>query len=466
MKFLFVLGTNFKLSLSEIDAFLKSSQYKGRIIDHSSTIAIVEFEELDTKKYYVNDLETLQYYLGGTQKIAKVFDFINIFSLKNAFPLKINNFHEVKRERKKIRDILDTNLDQIFPTIENTNIFFAVSIYPNLFNDKYYRDVLVKHFLPFLNKSISKILKKKNANKAIYFKYPEKNINSGNLNPIFPHHVIQYELLEQNRAEIIFGITEEGCYLARTFTVDDPNFKQKIDEERPFKEFKSSIPPKLAVMMLNFLNIFESRHKSKVLDIFVGNGDIALFALIEDFQVYGIDEDQKNIENTIKNIQWLQKELELPPLSNLNERFQKIKIEDLSSKFEENFFEGIATKPNLGPFYKEKPYYTEAVELLQTKLEPLYEIIFRESYQILKPNGRLVLIAPSINVIDDNKDLRLNIQNIATNNDFTKIPLINTDRIINKSNRELQFRKNKLYSILDTKKGQIIKRKLYVFEKK
>ena len=38
-------------------------------------------------------------------------------------------------------------------------------------------------------------------------------------------------------------------------------------------------------------------------------------------------------------------------------------------------------------------------------------------------------------------------------------------RFINKSNPKLQFRKEPLKSLIDAKKGQIIKRKLYIFEK-
>jgi tRNA G10 N-methylase Trm11 len=465
MSFLFVLGSNYKLSLAELDAFLKSEQYKGKIIDYSSNIGIVQFDNLGSKKYYVNELETLQYYLGGTQKIAKVFDFIGFHSLKQAFPERINNFSNVKQERRRIKRTLNKILNEAFPTIEDENMFFAVSIYPNLFNDDYYKQVLVKHFLPFLNKNISKILKKKNANKAIYFKYPEKNIRSGNLNPIFPHHVIQYELLKENRAEIIFGITEEGCYIARTFTVDDPQIKKKIDEKKPHKEFKSSIPPKLAIMMLNFLNLFEHRHQKKILDISVGNGDIALFALLEDFYCYGTDENKNNIQKTIRNIKWLQQELKLDSISNLEERFRTVSPIDLSSEFQPNFFDGIVSKPNLGPFYKNKPYYTEAKELINTKLYPLYTTLFQEAEKLLKPDARLVLIAPSISLIDDTKDLRLNIQELAQNNHFMRVPLISSERIVNKSNKVLQFRKPKLYSIMDAKKDQIIRRKIYVFQK-
>ncbi|TFG01792.1 MAG: methyltransferase domain-containing protein [Promethearchaeota archaeon] len=463
--FIFILGSNWKLSLAELDTCLKSEPFKGKINDYSSNIASVKFDNLAQRKHFVDDLETLQYYLGGTQKIAKIFDFFNILTLKNAFPSRVENFNEIKRERKKIKTILKNSIEKIFEKIENENVFFAVSIYPNLFDDDYYREILVKHFLPFLNKNISKILKEKNANKAIYFKYPEKNIASGNLNPIFPHHVIKYELLKQNRAELVFAITEEGCYIARTFTSDDPNFKRKIDEERPHKDFKSAISPKLAIMMLNFLNIFNDRHQKVILDPFVGNGTIALFALLEDFKIYGSDIDKEKIDHTKRNIQWLQKELEIPPISNLSNRFKTSDIENLSNNFESEYFDGIVTEPNLGPFYKEKPYYTEAMELFENKLEPLYSTIFEQAHNLLKPKCRICIVAPSISLVDDKSDFRMDVQKIAIENNLTPISLISQKRIANKSNERLQFRKQNLYSIMDTKEGQIIKRKIFVFEK-
>lgn len=465
-QFVFVLGSNWKLSLAELEVFLKSEAYKGEIVDYSSNIAVVEFDSLLEEKYFVDKLEKLQYYLGGTQKIGRVFEFLNLHLLKQAFPLQVRNFNKVKEKRERIERDLDNALTQIFPSIERKSMFFAVSIYPELFDKKYYKEVLVKHFLPFLNTTISKKLKDKGANKAVYFRYPQDKIDSGNLNPIFPHHVIRYELLKQHRAEIIFGITEEGCYIARTFTADNPNFKRKIDEERPHKDYKDSIPPKLAIMMLNFLKIVNNRHQQKVLDVFVGNGDIALFALVEDFLFYGTDEEQTSIQRTIENVRWLQEEIGLEPIPNLGKRFRKVQLHDLSNEFEPNFFDGIVCKPNLGPSYTEKPYYTQAHDLVESKLEPMYKTIFDQANKLLKPGSRICIIAPSISIMDDKKDLRLDIENIAVQRDFTKIPLITSKRIANKSNEKLQFRKHKLYSIMDAKKDQIIKRKLYVFEKK
>ena len=463
-RFLFVLGSNWQLSLAELDNLLKNSQFKGRITDYSANVAIVEFESLQKSRYYVNDLMKIQYILGGCQKIGEIYDFIDIQTIYDGFPKIVEKFKKIDFTRKGILKVINSTLNKIFPRIQNESIFFAVSIYPNLFDDDYYSDVLVKHFLPFLNKSIMSLLKENGAEKSLYYKYPEENIKAGNLNPIFPHHLIKYGLFNKDRAEIIFGFTEEGVYIARTFTADDPNFKKKIDEERPFKEFKSSISPKLAIIMLNFLNLFEERENNVILDPFVGNGTVLLFALIEDFQIYGSDIDDTKVKNTLRNLNWLLKELEEPIPLLLNERVKKADIKKLSSSFNKEYFDGICTEPELGPFYKQKPYYTEAKELIDSKLNSIYQATFREGYKVLKPKRRICIVLPIFNTIDGG-EVQLKIEEIASKHNFKLVPMLDLNRIVNKSNRKLQFKKGQVRAIIDAKKNQIIKRKLYVFEK-
>ena len=466
-RFLFVLGSNWQLSLAELDNYLNYSQNRGKIIDYSANIAIVEFEKLHQDVQYINKLMEIQFILGGCQKIAEIYDFIDIKTIQAAFPVQISKYKFVEKTREKILNIINNLIigkKGIFPKVYES-MFFAISIYPNLYDDNYYSDILVKHFLPFLNKEIMEILKQKGAIKTLYYQYPEKNIKSGNLNPIFPHHIIKYDLLKENRAEIIFGFTEEGAYIARTFTTDDPNFKKKIDEERPYKEFKSAISPKLAIIMLNFLNLFINREDKKILDPFIGNGTIGLFAILQDFQIYGLDIDEKKVKNTIRNIFWFLSllEEEVPPF--IDKRILNHDAQNLTDIFNPFFFDGICTEPDLGPFYIKRPYYTEVKDLIENKLEPLYDKFFREAYQILKPNCRLCFISPVISTIDGN-DIQVNIEKLALKNNFRLVPLLNLTRINNKSNQKLKFRKHHIKTMIDAKKDQITKRRLYVLEKK
>ena len=466
-RFLFVLGSNWQLSLAELDNYLIHSKNKGKIIDYSASTAIVEFEKLHKNKRYVNDLMEIQFTLGGCQKIAQIYDFIDLKTVKDGFPLQIAKFKKVEAARIKILTVIEKIISGksfIFPKIYES-MFFAVSIYPNLYDDEYYSDVLVKHFLPFLNKGIMEILIKKGSVKTLYYKYPEKNLKSGNLNPIFPHILIKYRLLNENRAEIIFGFTENGVYLARTFTVDDPNFKKKIDEERPCKEFKSSISPKLSIQMLNFLNVFDRREKLKILDPFVGNGTILLFALLQDFQIYGSDIDPSKVKNTIRNINWLIELLEEEIPLFIDKRILKSDVKDLSKHFGYSFFDGICTEPYLGPYFLEKPYFNQVKELFETKLEPQFNNFFREAYKILKNENRICFVAPIITTVDGN-DVQLNIEKIANANNFKLVPIIDPERFISKVDPKLQRFKKSSRSLIDAKKGQILLRKVYIFEKR
>ena len=465
-RFLFVLGSNWRLSFAELDNYLKNSQNKGKITDYSGNIAIVEFESLEKERYYVNKLMDMQFILGGSQKIAKIYDFIDIKTIYEAFPENIEKYKNVKRTRDKILSVIKNIIigkEGIFPKVYES-MFFAVSVYPNLYDEEYYKKILVKHFLPFLNKGIKDILAEKGSEKVLYYQYPEKNIKTGDLNPIFPHHIIKYNLLKENRGEIIFGFSEEGVYIARTFTSDDPNFKRKVDEEKPFKEFKSAISPKLSLILLNFLNNFESRHKIKILDPFVGNGTIALFGTLQDFQMYGSDNNEQKIINTRRNLIWFLELLEEEIIPLLDKRILKIDARKLSNFFEPEFFDGICTEPELGDYYLEKPYYNQVRDLIDNTLEPLYDQFFAEAYKILKPQCRICFISPVISTIDGN-DIQVNIDKLASKNHFKVIPLLNPSRIVRKSNLKLQFRRQSLKSILDAKKGQIVKRKIYILEK-
>jgi tRNA G10 N-methylase Trm11 len=216
--------------------------------------------------------------------------------------------------------------------------------------------------------------------------------------------------------------------------------------------------------MLNFLNLFEQRERKTILDPFVGNGTIILFALIEDFQIFGADIDETKVKNTERNVNWLLNELEESVPYMVSERIKKADINQLSSIFNEQKFDGICTEPELGPFYKQKPYYTEVVDLIESKLNPLFKATFRESFKVLTPKGRISIIAPVIGTIDGG-DVQLNVEQIANFYKFKLIPMLDLNRIVNKSNRKLQFKQAHVRAILDAKKNQIVKRKLYVFEK-
>ena len=102
-RFLFVLGSNWHLSLAEIDLILRNPPFKGRIVDYSANIAVIEIEKGLNPKNYVNDIEYLQFTLGGTLKIGEILDFMDIYDITSGFPEYLSSFKEVKTFREDIR---------------------------------------------------------------------------------------------------------------------------------------------------------------------------------------------------------------------------------------------------------------------------------------------------------------------------------------------------------------------------
>lgn len=217
--------------------------------------------------------------------------------------------------------------------------------------------------------------------------------------------------------------------------------------------------------MLNFLNVFDRREKLKILDPFVGNGTILLFALLQDFQIYGSDIDPSKVKNTIRNINWLIELLEEEIPLFIDKRILKSDVKDLSKHFGYSFFDGICTEPYLGPYFLEKPYFNQVKELFETKLEPQFNNFFREAYKILKNENRICFVAPIITTVDGN-DVQLNIEKIANANNFKLVPIIDPERFISKVDPKLQRFKKSSRSLIDAKKGQILLRKVYIFEKR
>ena len=88
----------------------------------------------------------IQFTLGRGQKIGKIFNFIDINTVQKAFPVQIIKFKDGERTRKKILDLIANLIigkTAIFPKVDES-MLFAVSIYPNLYDEKYYSYVLVK----------------------------------------------------------------------------------------------------------------------------------------------------------------------------------------------------------------------------------------------------------------------------------------------------------------------------------
>ena len=456
-KFLFILGRNWRLALAEIDSYLQVRDYSGRITDYSSNVAIVEF---DNEKISTKQIGNLMVFLGSVQKIGEMIDFIDSETFTDAFPVDIeNNRAKVFSGRRYVDNTLKDIVYELFPIIKNKKFFIANSIYPTAFNDPYYKESLVSYFLHYVNKFFNTYLKEQGAKQAIYYKYPQKNIESGKLNPIFPHHFLTYRLYEPNRAELLYCMTSEGMYFGKTITVADSNFQKGMDEERPFKDFKFTIPPKFAKTLISFLNLAPSVRNKKIYDPFCGSGTIIQFGHMLGYTVYGSDIDNNYIKGTRKNLEFTSQLLEDPiPQKVLNENIFQSDIADIQKHFPPNFFDGIVSEPILVPISKDLPERGKIEDFLNREVIPVYYKFFEQAYLLLKPGKRLAFVSPIIKT-SENRKVNLPITSMAQKVGFKTIQLLSTDRLVEKNveNPTFELHRGKFKSIFDGGSKKILR---------
>jgi tRNA G10 N-methylase Trm11 len=458
-RFLFILGRNWRLALSELEIYLQKGPFKGKIMDYSTTAAVVHFENDKT----VNEMGDLMARLGTIQKIGVMLDFLNTETLQQAFPVDIEeNRAQIYNGRTYLDNTLKDLVFEVFKEIENQKLFVANSIYPIEFSDEYYQ-MLIKHFLHYVNKFFNTYLKEKGAKEALYFQYPQEQIDSGMLNPIFPHHYIKYELYLPNRAEILYCQMEEGMYIGKTLTVVDANLQKAVDEMRPYKDFRQTIPPKFGKYLLSLLGAVDPSN-FKVLDPFCGTGTILMFGYLMGFQMYGSDNDEKQIDGSRKNLQFVAQHVgeKLKPQF-LSERINFVEIQHLASFYPESFFNGIASEPVLLPFYREKPNAGDVRIDVDETVRPLYKQFLEQSFKVLRPGGRLALVSPVI-LTQEHKHVHIPLPYLAKEVGFEFIQLISPNRLPPRTRESLMVQLEKENTLFDAGSERIY-REFFLFEK-
>lgn len=256
-KYLFVLGREWKLSASEILSVFGE--------DHEALTHEILCKNFS---YEFEDPQAILDNLGGTVKIAKVFD--EAKSLGDA--------------EAKIINYLNGNFDG--------KCVFALSLY-NI-------SAKLKNVLRKLLKNIKDALRDRG--KVRFLNKPGENIRSV---------VVSEEKLHKKGTDILVFKNGGNFLLATTVAVQ--NFKKysKRDYNRPCRDAKSGmLPPKLAQIMINLAcgdaskNV--SKEKSKLIyDPFCGSGTVLMEAMLMGYKVIGSDISEKAVACTDNNIGWL-----------------------------------------------------------------------------------------------------------------------------------------------------------------
>lgn len=339
-KYIFILGQNPELSQQEIITII--NREKGKIDTISNTYIIA-----NTSK----EPEELINILGGSIKVVEYKE-----SIKDLSNIDIFNY---------IKDSLEDD--------KKNN--FGFSIYNS--NDKEYNNIL--------KTSLNLKRELKNKGYKVRLVTSKENVLSSVI--ITKNKLINKELIIiKDNNEYIIGITK---------AVQDFAKYGHIDMDRPERDSRSGmLPPKLAQIMINLSGLDNNKI---ILDPFCGSGTILQEAILLNYKnIYGSDNSEKAVSDSIKNTTWLKKEYNL----NNNINIQKINSTNLSKYFDKESIDLIVTEPFMGDARLiQRTNNIQDLEQIKNELQTLYINTFKEFKKILSPNGRIVFIFPIINNI-------------------------------------------------------------------
>lgn len=250
MKTLAILGREHTLSFAELEKKTGSARQYGKL-------AIIQSDaELNINTY------------GGTVKFAEV---LAELSLDTA-------------EQKIQKALLDI-LSEYAKTVD-TKFSFGLSIYGH--------KVLGPAQLQRLGLTLKKQLKQQSLSSR--FVQPKKGLD-------LTAAQLKFNKLTTSGCELIVARTKSVIFIARTYGYQDIDSYTKRDRERPVRDSKvGMLPPKLAQIMINLGNIPKNR---VVYDPFCGNGVILQEAMLAGHKAYGSDLEQRMVNATEKNLEWL-----------------------------------------------------------------------------------------------------------------------------------------------------------------
>lgn len=349
VRYVSILGNNYELSFAELKAVLPRANF---LID-GGTYAQFELEdEIDCTK--------LLRQLGGTIKIGRIIS------------------DKVSKENI-IEDLLRAD--------DSKKIVFGISEY-------YARvksiDLKYKTKIQHLGMEIKKELKE--GGRSVRF-------------VVSRDPVLSSVVIAKNKCQEYMIL--DNALLAKTCAVQEFEEYSERDYGRPARDAKSGmLPPKLSKMMIN---LSQAKHDDILLDPFCGSGTIVQEAIVLGFKnVIGCDISEKAVEDTKKNLEWLEKSYKLSAISyqlfvcdvrKLGSHAEFISASPGDTGGSRNKFgmtngiDVIVTEPYLGPAMRGNES-REDIFTIKAGLEKLYLDTFREFFKILKKGGRVVIIVP------------------------------------------------------------------------
>ncbi len=335
----FELGRKKELCLAELLSVLGEKN----LLEKNMDTAIFKLKESQEK-----NIQSLQDSLGGTIKIVKIF--------KTA-------------QKNQIKDIVKEYLEENFKD-RTGKINFSLTILNQKFPDK----ILIKNLLI----SSKKILKELGLNSRFV------NQNFGNTKPstIYKARVIE------KGVDINIIYSDKTIYIGNTVAIQDIDSYSLRDFNRPKRDaLVGMLPPKLAQVMIN-LAVPEAKDKTTIYDPFCGTGVIPMEGLLLGYDVIGSDIDQRMVEYTTENCDWLIKNFR--PKNSPSFRIFKNDAKFLTKNLLPENITAIVTEGYLGPALTKYPLEEEQEKIFR-ELSNLHLNWLKQVHELTNKNLRIVM---------------------------------------------------------------------------
>ncbi|RJR15568.1 methyltransferase domain-containing protein [Candidatus Microgenomates bacterium] len=230
-------------------------------------------------------------------------------------------------------------------------------------------------------------------------------------------------IVVQKQAVTEFLIIENNAdfIIAETKEVQNSEDWGKRDYDRPFVDPGiGMLPPKVARMLVNIAVAAISYQSSAIrqeklgqnsskgftiLDPFCGMGTVVAEALMIGTHVVASDIAAEMVNKSRKNIEWLKSAY--PKTQDLESRFLVSDAVHVSDQLKKNTMDAVVTEPFMGALFEKKGAQlyqkNKLVTLSHIKntikgLEKLFIGCFKNWYQVLKPEGVIVITLPEITI--------------------------------------------------------------------
>ncbi len=194
--------------------------------------------------------------------------------------------------------------------------------------------------------------------------------------------------------ELLVVSDGKKTYLAQTNSIQDIDAYSARDRERPMRDAKvGMLPPKLAQIIVNLAKHHEDinpQSEHHLLDPFCGTGVLVQEALLMGYFVHGTDIDQRMIDYTQGNINWLAEKYDYPGT------LLSLRQGDATNKqwIEANILESVACETYLGQPLSTLPP-SDQLSKIMTEVNSLHHKFLENIGKQIKPGTKLCLAVPT-----------------------------------------------------------------------